>query len=168
MPEVLSDQQIPDRHDGDLGQVLLEGSGLTKRYGGVVALSDVAIRVRSGEILGLVGPNGAGKTTLVDLITGAQSADSGRLTLQGKPVTGRPARRARLGLARTFQHPLLAPELSVIDNLVVGVSARRYRSTWTVVTGLLRGIVTGPGSDYATAAAVADELGIRGLDRACR
>lgn len=167
MAEVTGDRAARSHVAGTIGAVLLEGSGLTKRYGGVVAVSDVAINVRAGEILGLVGPNGAGKTTLVDLITGAQSADAGRLTLCGVAVTGRPARRARLGLARTFQHPLLAPELSVIDNLVVGVSARRYQSTWRVATGLLRGIVTGPGPDYSVAAGLADELGIRGLDRTC-
>lgn len=167
MPDVTAPTSVPEQRHGRIGEVLLEGSGLTKRYGGVVAVADVSIHVRSGEILGLVGPNGAGKTTLVDLITGAQSADSGTLTLRGAAVTGRPARRARLGLARTFQHPLLAPELSVIDNLVVGVSARRYTSTWKVCTGLFRGIVTGPGHDYDGAARIAAELGIRGLDRAC-
>src|SRR5699024_7262004 len=89
------------------GSILLEAQNLGIRYGGVVAVDDVSLGVRAGEVVGLVGPNGAGKTTLVDLITGAQRADSGTLRIQGDRVRGGTAKRARMGLARTFQHPLL-------------------------------------------------------------
>ena len=80
----------------------------------------------AGEILGLVGPNGAGKTTLVDLISGAQEMDAGTLTLLGQPLNGPASRRARAGLARTFQHPQLALSLTVAENLLVGRTARRF------------------------------------------
>ncbi|WCO67826.1 ATP-binding cassette domain-containing protein [Iamia majanohamensis] len=122
-------------------EVLLEGRGLTKRYGGVVAVDDVDVDVRAGEVLGLVGPNGAGKTTLVDLITGAQPASGGSISLQGRPLAGSPARRARSGLARTFQHPLLALDLTVRDNLLVGLSAHRLRSFRGLVAQMVRGML---------------------------
>ncbi|MBK8731215.1 MAG: ATP-binding cassette domain-containing protein [Tetrasphaera sp.] len=148
-------------------QVLLTGSGLSKRYGGVIALDDVSISVSAGEILGLVGPNGAGKTTLVDLITGAQSSDRGELTLDGHAVTGSVARRSRLGLARTFQHPLLSSDLSVVEAIVTGVSARRLTTPWRMVLEAFKGMATGPDGDYAVAAQLAEEIGVTGLDRLC-
>ena len=73
----------------------------------------MSFELRAGEVLGLVGPNGAGKTTLVDLISGAQPATAGELTLRGQRLTGPASRRARAGLARTFQYPQLALELTV-------------------------------------------------------
>ncbi len=121
--------------------LLLEGTGLTKRYGGVVAVDDVSLSLREGEVLGLVGPNGAGKTTLVDLVTGAQSATAGRLSLRGKALSGSPARRARLGLSRTFQHPQLALDLTVRDNLLVGHAARRLRGVKGMVGQAVVGAV---------------------------
>ncbi|OYO16568.1 ABC transporter ATP-binding protein [Enemella dayhoffiae] len=146
---------------------LLVGRGLTKHYGGVVALSEVDLHVDAGEILGLVGPNGAGKTTLVDLVTGAQPATAGSLTLQGRPLSGGAARRARAGLARTFQHPLVPDELTVVEAITAGVSARRLHTPWSMVLELLRGMVTGPDRDFQRAAALAAETGITGLDRHC-
>ncbi|CAN5790772.1 N/A [soil metagenome] len=129
------------------GEVILEGSGLTKRYGGVVALDDVSITLRAGEVLGLVGPNGAGKTTLVDLITGAQAATAGHVSLLGRPLVGPASKRARLGLARTFQHPLLALDLSVRDNLLVGLSAARFTSMGKLAAELVRGILHSESSE---------------------
>lgn len=156
------------RHPGSNGvdtHLLLEGEGLTKRYGGVVALSEVALTLKAGEILGLVGPNGAGKTTLVDLITGAQTATAGTIRLGGRSLKGSPAKRARMGLARTFQHPLLAPELSVMENLVAGVAACRFGTVLRMAIGVVRGLVASTGSDYLQAAQLAAELGISDLDR---
>ncbi|QIG45087.1 ATP-binding cassette domain-containing protein [Nocardioides anomalus] len=149
------------------GEPILVGSGLGKRYGGVVAVDDVSFSVGAGEILGLVGPNGAGKTTLVDLITGAQSSDTGQLRLDDRPVSGSAARRARLGLARTFQHPLLAPEVTVLEALVCGLVAGRMRNPWQQLVELARGAVGSVRADYPRAAELAAELGVGDLDRHC-
>jgi branched-chain amino acid transport system ATP-binding protein len=148
-------------------ETLLTGRGLIKRYGGVTALDGVSFALRAGEILGLVGPNGAGKTTLVDLISGAQAATAGELKLRGSRLTGPASRRARAGLARTFQYPQLALELSVRDNLLLGRAARRHRTLGRMVAGVFTGMVRPrlAGDDEAIDA-IADELGIERLDRA--
>jgi branched-chain amino acid transport system ATP-binding protein len=147
---------------------LLEASGLTKHYGGVTALADAALRLEAGEVLGLVGPNGAGKTTLVDLISGAQRADRGTLTLAGAPLRGTPARRARLGLARTFQHPQLAHDLTVRQNIAVGHIGRQQGSLWGMVRGAIGGVVrvTDPAGDERVEA-LAAEVRLDRLHRRC-
>jgi branched-chain amino acid transport system ATP-binding protein len=147
---------------------LLEAHGLTKHYGGVTALADAALRLHPGEVLGLVGPNGAGKTTLVDLISGAQRADGGALTLDGAPLRGTPARRARLGLARTFQHPHLAHDLTVRQNVALGRIAREHGSPWGMIRGALRGVVrvVDPVGDEQVEA-LAAEVRLDRLDRRC-
>jgi branched-chain amino acid transport system ATP-binding protein len=132
----------------------------------VTALQDVSLRLAAGEILGLVGPNGAGKTTLVDLISGAQPATEGTLTLRGQRLSGPAARRAKAGLARTFQYPQLALELSVADNLLLGRAARRHGSVWQMVAGAVRGALRPhTPADAEAVRAVAAELGLAGLDR---
>jgi ABC-type branched-subunit amino acid transport system ATPase component len=93
-------------------------TGIRKRYGGFVVLRDVSLGVESGEILGVAGPNGAGKTTLFDILSGHLRPDSGHVVLNGQDATRRPAyRRARQGLARTFQSPLVPAGLTVGEAL---------------------------------------------------
>jgi len=100
---------------------LLSVRGLTKRFAGLVALSDVSFDLAQGEILGLIGPNGAGKTTLVSLISGTLVATEGDIVFDGHDLRGLPAfRRARLGIGRTFQIMRPFPGLSVVDNVAVG------------------------------------------------
>ncbi|TME28670.1 MAG: ATP-binding cassette domain-containing protein, partial [Chloroflexi bacterium] len=83
---------------------MLEAQGLTRRFGGVVAVDQVSIRVTEGELVGVIGPNGAGKSTLFHLITGHLRPDAGSVALREQNVTGLPPdRRARLGLAIAFQ-----------------------------------------------------------------
>jgi branched-chain amino acid transport system ATP-binding protein len=150
-------------------EVLLRCRGLSKSYGGVNAVTNADLEVRAGEIVGLVGPNGAGKTTLVDLIVGTQPADKGELTLAGKKLTGSPAKRGRAGLARTFQHPQLALELSVWDNLLVGAAGQELGTLPKLLGGMARGLVTpkAPIAVRERVRQIADELGVSGLDRSC-
>jgi ABC-type branched-subunit amino acid transport system ATPase component/predicted MFS family arabinose efflux permease len=100
--------------------VVLETRGLTKRYGGIVAVDDVNIELHSGEILGLIGPNGAGKTTIFDLISGFATVDGGRIEFNGDDVTTWSAsRRARAGLGRSFQDARLWQALTVREAIAV-------------------------------------------------
>jgi ABC-type branched-subunit amino acid transport system ATPase component/ABC-type branched-subunit amino acid transport system permease subunit len=108
--------------------VVLEGIGLTKRYGGLVAVRDFSFQVHQGEILGLIGPNGAGKTTAFNLVSGFVRPDSGVLTWRGRPITRlSPHARARLGLVRTFQQPRVFPQLTIRENLVIAAQSHLGR-----------------------------------------
>ena len=99
--------------------VRLEGIG--KDYGGVHAVRDVDLEIRSGEVVGLIGPNGAGKTTLVNMISGLTSSSSGSAEVLGvHPGRTPPHRIARAGVSRTFQHSKLFPRLSALQNVLVG------------------------------------------------
>ena len=101
-------------------QPLLDVAGLRVTYGGVVAVSDVDLQIAEGTIYGLIGPNGAGKTSVVDALTGYTRPAAGRITFNGRDIGGlRPYRRARLGLARTFQSVELFDDLTVEENLLV-------------------------------------------------
>jgi ABC-type branched-subunit amino acid transport system ATPase component/branched-subunit amino acid ABC-type transport system permease component len=99
----------------------LEVEGVSVRFGGVVALDDVTLTVKSGEIVGLIGPNGAGKSTLIDAISGHHRSYKGRILLEGKPVDSASAtKRARLGIGRSFQSLELFDDLTVEDNVRAG------------------------------------------------
>jgi branched-chain amino acid transport system ATP-binding protein len=98
--------------------VLLEVDGLTKRFGGFLALDRVTLHVRPGERFGLIGPNGSGKTTLINCVSGALSADGGRILFEGREITAMPAhRRTRLGIVRSFQIPKPFISMTVLENL---------------------------------------------------
>jgi len=101
-----------------LAEVILSLKGITKRFGGVVALKDVSFDVVQGEIVGLMGPNGAGKTTLLNIIAGEFPPDAGTIEYRGHNITGHASHRSpKLGIARTFQIPQPFVTLSVRDNL---------------------------------------------------
>jgi branched-chain amino acid transport system permease protein len=107
------------------GAPLLVVEGLTKRFGGLVAVDGVGFEVAAGEIVALIGPNGAGKSTLFDLVSGVQEPTSGAVRFRGEPVQGRGQRHAAaLGLGRTFQHVRLLPEMSVVENAALGAHLR--------------------------------------------
>lgn len=97
---------------------LLDVSEITKNFAGLVALDSVSLNVRDKEVVGLIGPNGAGKTTLFSIISGSLKPSKGKISFNGKDITGLPTNRiCKLGLARTFQIPKPFPELSVIENI---------------------------------------------------
>ena len=100
---------------------LLEARGVSKRFGGLHAVSDVSFTIREGEILGLIGPNGAGKTTLFNVVNGVYKPDKGTITFAGKDITGlAPNMVVKLGLARTHQIVKPLNGMSVLDNVTVG------------------------------------------------
>jgi branched-chain amino acid transport system ATP-binding protein len=106
--------------------VVLALERVTKRFGGLTAVREVSLTVRAGDLLGIIGPNGAGKTTLFHVIAGYYAPDEGRVTFEGRDVTGLPAHAiARLGLTRTFQLVKPFGNLSVRDNVMIGALTRR-------------------------------------------
>lgn len=119
----------------------LSVSGVTKRFGGFVALESVSLEVADGSITGLIGPNGAGKSTLFSIIAGFVPADSGTVRLRGEDVTGEPPWRLHArGLARTFQIPRLFARMTVAENLMVaapGQAGERLPAPW-FARGLIR------------------------------
>ena len=100
---------------------ILRVEGLHKRFGGIVVSDNVNLTLAAGDILGLIGPNGAGKTSLFNLISGVLKPDSGSIFLMGQRVDGIPLyRRARMGIARTWQNMLLFRSMTVLENLLIG------------------------------------------------
>ncbi|WP_081790833.1 ABC transporter ATP-binding protein [Deinococcus phoenicis] len=118
---------------------VLEARGLTRRFGGLVAVNDVSFDVREGEIFGLIGPNGAGKTTLFNLMTGLTPPSSGTLAYRGQKVTGlAPHRIAALGISRTFQNIRLFRALSALENVKIAQHVRTRAGLWAGVFGTSR------------------------------
>jgi branched-chain amino acid transport system ATP-binding protein len=104
---------------------LLEVNGITKRFGGLVAVNELSLSVDKGQILGLIGPNGAGKTTAFNMISGFYKPDEGEVYFDGKKINGlRPDQVCKLGLTRTFQVVKPFPQLSVRENVMVGAYNR--------------------------------------------
>jgi branched-chain amino acid transport system ATP-binding protein len=101
--------------------ILLSVQGVNKRFGGLQALSDVGLRIHTGEIYGLIGPNGAGKTTFFNVITGLYTPDSGQFMLGGQPYQPTAVHEvAEAGIARTFQNIRLFGEMTALENVMVG------------------------------------------------
>jgi branched-chain amino acid transport system ATP-binding protein len=100
---------------------MLELRGLTRRFGGLVAVNDVTLSVQRGELLGLIGPNGAGKTTLFNLLMGLLPPSAGEVHFEGQRISGlKPHQVCRRGMVKTFQNVALFPDLSVLDNVLTG------------------------------------------------
>ena len=103
---------------------MLRLTGVSKRFGGLSVLQDVSFNVPEGKVFGLIGPNGAGKTTVFNLITGLLAPSGGAIEFGGKSLVGvEPHRITRLGLGRTFQNIRIFKEMTLIDNVVVGMHA---------------------------------------------
>jgi branched-chain amino acid transport system ATP-binding protein len=126
---------------------VLNVSGISKRFGGLQALSDVGMQIERGQVYGLIGPNGAGKTTFFNVITGLYTPDSGLFELAGQPYQPTEVHRvAQAGIARTFQNIRLFAEMTALENVMVGRHVRTH-------SGLL-------GAMFRTRAFVAEEAAI--------
>jgi branched-chain amino acid transport system ATP-binding protein len=118
---------------------LLEIHDLRKRFGGLNAIADLELNVEQGEIVSVIGPNGAGKTTLFNLITGLYEPDQGQIGFDGHSVVGfKPNQITKLGIARTFQTVHLFPNMTVLENAMVGQHCRTRSGLFGIVLGLPR------------------------------
>ncbi len=139
----------------------LEVREVSRRFGGLVAVSELSLATRSGEIVGLIGPNGAGKTTAFNLMSGVLAPSSGEVVLDGRNVTGLPAAQmARLGLTRTFQNTALF-EMSVLENVMMGCYTHTRGSIWSGLIGLGR---SGEARSRAEALALLKRVGLANPD----
>jgi branched-chain amino acid transport system ATP-binding protein len=113
---------------------ILEASGITKRFGGLTALNEVDLTLAIGRITSIIGPNGAGKTTLFNVFTGLYTPDAGRVTFKGRSMLGlRPDQIAAAGICRTFQNIRLFRNMTVIENVLVGMHTQTLLGLWDVL-----------------------------------
>jgi branched-chain amino acid transport system ATP-binding protein len=140
---------------------LLALDRVTKRFGGLTAVRDVSLEVRTGDLVGIIGPNGAGKTTLFNVIAGYYRPDEGRVLFDGSDITGQPAHDVcRRGLTRTFQIMKPFGNLSVLDNVMIGALTRvsRVRDARLAAEQVVATCGLGP---HAEARAKALPIGLR-------
>ncbi len=118
-----------------MSEIIFEGARVSKRFGGVQALSDVTFSIRRGEIYGLIGPNGAGKTTFFNVLTGIYLPDEGDFLFEGESLTGlKPDHVCKRGIARTFQNIRLFGNLSALENVMIGRHVRTSATVWGAIT----------------------------------
>lgn len=118
------------------GQPMLKVTGVSKSFGGVDAVQDLSLIVEPGTIHSIIGPNGAGKSTTVNLLTGFETSDHGTVELDGQDISGWPASRvAALGMRRSFQTGRVLPEVSVLDNVLLGAHTRYETSFFSALVG---------------------------------
>ncbi|MGV3728823.1 ABC transporter ATP-binding protein [Hydrogenophaga sp.] len=118
---------------------ILKVANVSKRFGGLQALSDVGIEIKRGQVYGLIGPNGAGKTTFFNVLTGLYTPDSGSFELAGKTYTPSAVHEvAKAGIARTFQNIRLFAEMTALENVMVGRHVRTH-------SGLIGAVLRTPG-----------------------
>lgn len=149
-------QEAPGRSDDEL---VIEGVG--KAFAGVVALSDVSFRCKTGAITGVIGPNGAGKTTLFNIISGLETIDEGGIVFAGSDVTAEPAHhRVERGMARTFQNIRLFPDMTAFENVMVARYSRGRSRIWHAALRL--GVDRAERAEAAqNAASLLDFVGLR-------
>ena len=110
-----------------MSDIVLEVASVSKRFGGLQALSDVGVTIREGQVYGLIGPNGAGKTTFFNVLTGLYTPDSGSFALGGKAYKPSAVHEvAKAGIARTFQNIRLFPDMTALENVMVGRHVRTH------------------------------------------
>ena len=119
-----------------MSETILKVAGVSKRFGGLQALSDVGIHIERGQVYGLIGPNGAGKTTFFNVLTGLYTPDSGTFELAGKAYQPSAVHEvAKAGIARTFQNIRLFAEMTALENVMVG---RHIRTRSGLIGALFR------------------------------
>jgi len=144
---------------------LLEVRNIDKRFGGLLAVSDVSFSLNKGEILGLIGPNGAGKTTLFNVVNGVHRCDAGAITFDGLDITGMsPDKVVRLGLARTHQIVQPLANMSVLENVTVGACFGRERLGLNAARGVAHQVLEQVGLE-SRAGTLARSLTIAGKKR---
>lgn len=113
---------------------LLEAQGVTKRFGGLTAVNDVSLQVNEQSIISVIGPNGAGKTTFFNIVTGIYQPDAGSISLNGQSLVGRrPDQIATAGITRTFQNIRLFNNMTVLENIMVGMHSRLHSNVWQIL-----------------------------------
>ncbi len=113
---------------------LLRLDGITRRFGGLVALDNVSLEIPGQGLSAVIGPNGAGKTTLFNMISGLIHANSGTLTFSGRTITTMPAfKRAAIGISRTFQNIRIFADMSVLENVMTGMTPHLTQPVWSIL-----------------------------------
>jgi ABC-type branched-subunit amino acid transport system ATPase component len=142
----------------------LEVRGLTKRFGGVIAVDACSFEAPLGQVTGLIGPNGAGKSTAIDLISGFKLPDSGTVLFKGREIQGHPPHQiSRLGLIRTFQSPREWPGLTVLENVVMARWDPGREGFFGAITGLGRAQRLKADGELAQARDILEEFGLAKL-----
>jgi branched-chain amino acid transport system permease protein len=127
---------LPARSKPAAGDVVLKVDKIRKQFGGLTAVNDISFDIQAGQIVGLIGPNGAGKSTTFNLITGVLSKTSGQVLFRGEDISTLPSREiSRKGMARTFQHVKMIPDMTVLENVALGAYTRGSSG---VVSSMLR------------------------------
>lgn len=128
--------ELPARSKPTMGDVVLKVDKIRKQFGGLVAVNDISFDIHAGQIVGLIGPNGAGKSTTFNLITGVLSKTSGQVLFRGQDISAMPSRDiSRQGMARTFQHVKMIPDMTVLENVALGAYTRGNSG---VISSMLR------------------------------
>lgn len=131
-----NDTGVPDGHSSVSEPPVVELLGVSKRFGGVVALNNIELSFSPGQIHGIIGPNGSGKSTLINIMSGVVKPDSGSLRLFDENVTGQtPSLMARKGIVRSFQDTKLVPSLTVLENVMLGSDKWRTAGAVAVAVG---------------------------------
>jgi branched-chain amino acid transport system permease protein len=127
---------LSERNKPAAGEWVLDVQAIRKQFGGLVAVNDISFQIKAQQIVGLIGPNGAGKSTTFNLITGVLGLTSGAVRYRGETISGLASRDiARRGMARTFQHVKMIPDMTVLENVAMGAYSRSQRG---VVSAMLR------------------------------
>jgi len=131
---------------------LLEVQGLTKKFGGLVAVNDLSFYVEEGEVLGLMGPNGSGKTTVFNIIMGDYPADSGKVFFKGKDISNYSTnQRVRMGIARTYQVPRPFREMTIFEGIRVG----------SIAPSIVKCLMAGAGAHNAVVTKILESVGLK-------